>query len=51
MKNAYCGGGRSIRIKYGQLTIFVNGQVLDIGDLCDKFIGEIVSLIIDEGDK
>lgn len=51
-ENAYEGGiGRSIRIKYGQLTIFVNGQVRDIGELCDKFIDKIVSLIIDEGDK
>lgn len=51
-ENAYEGGmGRSIRIKYGQLIIFVNGQVTDIGELCDKFIDEIVSLIIDEGSK
>lgn len=51
-ENAYEGGmGRSIRIKYGQLIIVVNGQVTDIGELCDKFIDEIVSLIIDEGDK
>lgn len=51
-RNAYEGGmGSSIRIKYGQLTIFVNGQVRDIGELCDKFIDKIVSLIIDEGDK
>lgn len=51
-ENAYEGGmGRSIKIKCGQLTIFVNGQVIDIGELCDKFINEIVTLIIDEGDK
>lgn len=50
--NAYEGGmGRSIRIKYGHLTIFVDGQVRDIGELCDKFIDEIVSLIINEGDR
>lgn len=50
--NAYEGGmGRSIKIKYGQLTIFVNGQVRDIGESCDKFIDEIVTLIIDEGEK
>lgn len=51
-KNAYDGGvGRSIRIKYGQLTIFVNGQVRDIGKLCDKFIDGILTLIINEDDK
>ena len=50
--NLYEGGmGRTIRIKYGQLTINVNGQVMDIGESCDKFINEIVSLIINEGDK
>lgn len=51
-ENAYEGGmSRTIKIKYGQLIINVNGQVRDIGDLCDKFIDEIVSLIIDECDK
>ena len=51
-ENAYEGGmGRYIKIKYGQLTIFINGQVRDIGELCDNFINEIVSLIIDHGDK
>ena len=50
--NLYEGGmERTIRIKYGQLTINVNGQVMDIGESCDKFINEIVSLIINEGDK
>ena len=50
--NLYEGGmGRTIRIKYGQLTINVNGQVMDIGESCDKFINEIVLLIINEGDK
>lgn len=50
-KNAYEGGmGKSIRIKYGQLIIFINGQVSDIRELCDKFIDEIVSLIINEGE-
>lgn len=50
--NAYEGGmGRSIRIKYGQLIINVNGQVRDIGDSCDQFINEIVSLIENEADK
>lgn len=50
--NSYEGGmERTIRIKYGQLIINVNGQVRDIGDSCDKFINEIVSLIENESDK
>ena len=46
-----CGMGSTFRIKFGQLAINVNGQVMDIGESCDKFINEIVSLIINEGDK
>ena len=50
-ENGYDGGvARTIKIKYGQLTILVNGQVRDIGNLCDKFIDEILTLIISESD-
>lgn len=50
--NAYDGGtARSIKIKYGNLIINVNGQVHDIGNSCDEFIEEIKQLIITEGEK
>lgn len=50
--NAYDGGvARTIKVKYGQLTIFVNGQVRDIGQLCDEFIENVVTLIVDECEK
>lgn len=50
--NCYEGGvSRSIKVKYGNLIIIVNGQVSDIGNLCDQFIEEIKQLIINEGDK
>lgn len=50
--NAYEGGiGRTIIIKYGQLIININGQVRDIGNLCDEFINELKKLIINEGEK
>ena len=50
--NAYEGGiARTIRVKYGQLIILVNGQVRDIGQLCDEFIEKIVTLIVDECEK
>lgn len=50
--NAYEGGiGRNIKIKYGQLIINVNGQVRDIGELCDNFIDEIAKLIVKEENK
>lgn len=45
-ENAYEGGmGRTIKIKYGNLTILVNGQVFDIGEKCDKFIDDILKII------
>lgn len=50
--NGYEGGkSRSIQIKYGQLVINVNGQVSDLGSLCDEFINEIKTMIITDGDK
>lgn len=50
--NAYDGGmARTITIKYGQLIINVNGQVSDIGNMCDKFIDAIVSLILNESNE
>ena len=45
--NAYDGGvARTIKVKYGQLTILVNGQVRDIGQQCDDFIEKVVTLIL-----
>lgn len=50
--NAYEGGiARTIKVKYGQLTILVNGQVRDIGQQCDEFIEKIVTLIVNESEK
>lgn len=49
VNNAYDGGiARTIIIKYGQLIININGQVKDIGNLCDEFINELKNLIINE---
>lgn len=46
-QNAFEGGmDRSIKVKYGNLIVNINGQVSDIGDLCDEFINEIKELII-----
>ncbi len=45
-KNSYEGGvNRLITVKYGNLTIFVNGQTRDIGNDCDEFINEIINII------
>ena len=50
--NAYDGGvARTIKVKYGQLTILVNGQVRDIGQQCDEFIEKVVTLIVNESEK
>lgn len=50
--NMYDGGiCRKIKIKYGQLEIKINGQVRDIGNLCDEFIDKIKMLILDESEK
>lgn len=50
--NAYDGGvARTIKVKYGQLTILVNGQVRDIGQQCDDFIEKVVTLILSENEK
>lgn len=50
--NAYDGGvARTIKVKYGQLTILVNGQVRDIGQQCDEFIEKVVALILSESEK
>ncbi|HJJ04561.1 MAG TPA: hypothetical protein OIM45_01550 [Clostridiaceae bacterium] len=50
--NAYDGGvARTIKVKYGQLTILVNGQVRDIGQQCDEFIEKAVTLILSESEK
>lgn len=50
--NCYNDGvSSSIKVKYGNLIIIVNGQVSDIRNLCDQFIEEIKQLIINEGDK
>ena len=50
--NCYEGGiSRCIKVKYGNLIIIVNGQVSDIGNLCDQFIEEVKQLIINEGHK
>lgn len=50
--NAYEGGkSRSIQIKYGQLVINVNGQVSDLGNLCDEFINELKTMIVEDGEK
>lgn len=50
--NAYDGGvARTIKVKYGQLTILVNGQVRDIGQQCDEFIEKAVTIILTESEK
>lgn len=48
MENAYEGGApTSITLKYGQLTINVNGQVFgEIGDFCNELKDKIISLIL-----
>lgn len=48
MENAYEGGApTSITLKYGQLTININGQVLgEIGDFCNEFKDKIINLIL-----
>lgn len=51
-ENAYEGGvSRYIKVKYGNLIININGQVSDIGNLCDDFIETIKKMIIDEKAK
>lgn len=49
MKNEYQGGTcRTIKVKYGMLTIEINGQVKgDIATFCDQFIEDIRKIIID----
>jgi len=51
--NSYEGGNSSyIKIKYGQLIIYINGQVSgNIGNFCEQFIDIVKKLIIDEGEK
>lgn len=53
MENAYEGGApTSITLKYGQLTINVNGQVFgEIGDFCNEFKNEVVNLILNNNFK
>lgn len=48
MENAYEGGApTSITLKYGQLTININGQVFgEIGDFCNEFKDKIINLIL-----
>ncbi|MBQ7141411.1 MAG: hypothetical protein IJO32_07925 [Bacilli bacterium] len=51
--NSYEGGKSSeIKIKYGQLTIYINGQVKgNIGQFCEQFIDVVKKIIIEEGEK
>lgn len=50
--NAYEGGmGSSIQIKYGQLIVNVNGQTMDLREMCNEFIDELKNLVINEGEK
>jgi len=50
--NVYDGGKtRSIKVKYGQLILNVNGQNKEFGALCDEFINEIINIIINESEK
>lgn len=53
LENAYEGGApTSITVKYGQLTINLNGQVFgEIGDFCSQFQKEIVDLILNESNN
>lgn len=52
-RNAYEGGkSENIKIKYGQLLISVDGQVIgDIGKNVDMFINDLKELILNEIDK
>jgi len=50
--NAFDGGiGSSIQIKYGQLIVNVNGQTMDLQEMCNRFIDELKNLIINDGEK
>lgn len=50
--NAFEGGiASSIQIKYGQLIVNVNGQTMDLEEMCNRFIDELKNLIINEGEK
>ena len=51
-ENAYEGGvASSILIKYGQLVININGQTMNLREICNQFIDELKKMIIDEGEK